>query len=269
MKRVICSLASDPELNELKKRIVDEDLYAICYGITYPAGLAKKLIKSGELSDRKVIDYDGLFSAASYEEYRRKVASIVMNYGGYAESSYQFYTIYNRDCSSNREALSQFKSAFDSGDIGTLSSLTLTPEILSYVNKVSSGFVKNLFYSLKNALDGDVSLDSAGKSPQRALKSWSTIMGANARFGLGEINIDIADDNDNEIIYDVVSSNGWLHSNDESIVNGSITYYHSEYPYINMWVTTYDQWNKVDMYIYLPVKLNSEDSVVYSIDVDR
>ena len=94
MKRYIraaSSQLSNEELENLKKRVKDEDLFAICYGIIWPK-------RAKDFPGRVDFNPDGILFANNYAEYRRQVTEIVTNSGS-AESSFKFYTVYNKKAS--------------------------------------------------------------------------------------------------------------------------------------------------------------------------
>lgn len=114
MKKVIYSAeqfktsVSTQDVEALKQRAKDEDLFAICYRIRYPK---KSKYKPGEVEE----SIDGLFEARSYRDYRRQVSEIVDNCG-VSESSIKFDTVYNQTNSDSKQNLAEFKRCLDSGE---------------------------------------------------------------------------------------------------------------------------------------------------------
>lgn len=114
MKKVIYSAeqskpsVSLQDVEVLKQRVKDEDLFAICYRIRYPK---KSKYKPGEVEE----SIDGLFEARSYRDYYRQVSEII-DKCGVSESSIKFDTVYNRSNSDSKQNLAEFKRCLDSGE---------------------------------------------------------------------------------------------------------------------------------------------------------
>ena len=115
MYRVIKSASAIETLDsaeaQAKQAVNSEDLFAICYGIKYP-----KRSKShpGEL----VVDEFGLCRAKSYAAYHQWIKDFVSE-EHLAESSFRFYTAYNRLASGEQIELEEFIENLASGELYT------------------------------------------------------------------------------------------------------------------------------------------------------